>query len=103
RLDLDHVGAVVGDDLGRERPHHHGGHVDDAHARERTHARGLSVGGLLHKKLPAVVKRSGLAASDLASFPGGRDISGPPALWLTDRCPSAYGDRRWPLRPSACK
>ncbi len=35
RLDLDHVGAVVAEDLGRERPHQHGRHVDDAHALER--------------------------------------------------------------------
>jgi len=35
RLDLDHVRAVVAEDLGRERPHQHGRHVDDAHALER--------------------------------------------------------------------
>src|SRR5262249_5711186 len=35
RLDLDHVGAVVGEDLRRVGAHQYGRHVDDAHAGER--------------------------------------------------------------------
>src|SRR5262249_50290842 len=35
RLDLDHVGTVIAEDLGRERPHQYRRHVDDAHAVER--------------------------------------------------------------------
>src|SRR6185503_169396 len=35
RLDLDHVGAEVGEDLRRVRPHHDRGEVEDADAGER--------------------------------------------------------------------
>jgi hypothetical protein len=35
RLDLDHVGAEVAEDLRRERSHHHRGEVEDADAGER--------------------------------------------------------------------
>jgi hypothetical protein len=36
RLDLDDIRPEVGKDLGRERPHHHRGEVDDADAGEGT-------------------------------------------------------------------
>src|SRR5437870_419574 len=35
RLDLDHVGAEVGEDLRRVRAHHHRGEVEHAHAVQR--------------------------------------------------------------------
>jgi hypothetical protein len=36
RFDLDDIRPEVGEDLGRERSHHHRGEVDDAYAGERT-------------------------------------------------------------------
>ena len=36
RLDLDHVGALVGQEHRGERPRHHAGEVDDPHPRQRT-------------------------------------------------------------------
>jgi len=40
-LDLDDVGAVIGQHLGRARSEHHLGEVDDAHARQRLRCRRL--------------------------------------------------------------
>ena len=36
RLDLDHVGALVGQEHRGKRPRHHAGEVDDPHPRQRT-------------------------------------------------------------------
>ena len=38
RLDLDHVGAVVAEDLGGHRPQHDGGQVEHSHTGQRTAA-----------------------------------------------------------------
>ena len=35
RLDLDHLGAELGEDHAASRAHHHVGHLDDPHALER--------------------------------------------------------------------
>ena len=36
RFDLDHVGAQLGEDLGRERTHHDGGEIENFHPGQRT-------------------------------------------------------------------
>ena len=43
RLDLHDVGAEVGEDLRRVRPHHHGGEVEDAHAGKRAAHASISI------------------------------------------------------------
>ena len=59
-LDLDDVGALVGEDHGRPRPRQHRGQIDDADARER------SVGRLAHAHLAHPFMR----ASSFTSIPG---------------------------------
>src|SRR5204862_6944720 len=36
RLELEHGGAGIGEELGRVRTHHHGGEIEQAHAVKRT-------------------------------------------------------------------
>ena len=60
-LDLDDVGALVGEDHGRPRPRQHRGQIDDADARER------SVGRLAHAHFahPSLIR-----ARSFTSIPG---------------------------------
>ncbi len=80
RLDLDHVGAVIAEDLGRERTHQHGRHVDDAHALERAAGCCAFLGLIGHagRDLGAGCCQSDRLEADLSSFPRGGQGTGVP-------------------------